>query len=209
MKELEAYLAALKDQGAVVAGLVNDGASDEEVAKLEQVPGCTFPADVVAMFRVMNGLARTEDTTYDQLWVDGTFAWFSIDEAIADYQTTEELRANDKPEGFDVYWPTGFFPIGTPGDGSRLLVNCRNGSPTYGAVYELFHGDGLSRHANSLTAYVQTVATALAQRVITVDDDGCLEPDEDAYNRTGRQLNPGCDATDDSLPSASVAKDWL
>jgi hypothetical protein len=139
--------------------------------------------------------------------LDGTFGYFSAQHAVEDYKTSEKLWATE-PE-FEDYLPRGFLPIGSPGDGSRLLVNCRKDSPTYGGVYELSHGIGLSRHADSLNSYFSTIFELFDKGAIFVDQSGSIDFNEDEANTIAAKRNPDCDAYNDSLPWAYETQDWL
>ena len=203
---LQSYLQNLSSKGAGVIDHLNEAASANILASLDQLPHCTIPETVKDMWGVFNGTKKNEDITSGELWLDGTFRYFSVSDAIADYAISLELWQKE-PE-FDEYLPKGFLPIASPGDGSRLLVNCRAGSPSYGGVYELVHGNGLIKHSISLPRYFETIDAALRQGGLIVEDSHVIFVDNIFY-ALAKQMNPASDAYNDDLPAAMDVKDWL
>jgi hypothetical protein len=201
---LNSYLAKLEKKGASVADWISDGRALE--CDFNAFPEVSLPEDLVKFWGVMNGISEPEGTTYEHIWIDGQFVYFSIDQSVNDYRITKELIVKD-PKMAD-YWPIGFVPIGTPGDGSRLLVNCIKDSPTYGAVYELFHGDGVSRLSATLSDYFKMLDELFDCGTISVLESGEVELNFDEYHEKGREMNPRCDGFDDTIQPASMSMDW-
>ncbi|MGB0906333.1 MAG: SMI1/KNR4 family protein [Maricaulaceae bacterium] len=203
---LSAYVERLKAADAAVIGYMADGANDSDMSDINGLK-LSVPQDVFEFWGMMNGVKAGVETSYDQLWLDGTFRFYSAKEAADDYKVCLPLWDDD--EDFKDYWPVGFLSIGSPGDGSRLLVNCRAASPTYGHIYELFHGMGLSLHAKSLTDYFKTQIALFDAGVLTVEDDGALDIDFDKNDAIAAPLNPNCDAYNSDLTPAYDSKNWL
>lgn len=196
---LESYLTKLKQSNARVTNWLSDGT--ELTDEFAVFPEISIPEDLHTFWANLNGVSEPQDTTLEYLWLDGQFMFYSIDQSLSDYKITLNL-INDDPE-FAKYWPIGFLPIGTPGDGSRLLVNCVHGSPTYGSVYELFHGDGISRLTKSLSKYFLMLDQLFDSGTIKVLESGEIEIDFDEYREKGRDMNPGCDRFDDNISIVS------
>ena len=201
---LKTYLNSLKAENAVVLEFLNSGVVIDTNAFSEF--DLTLPRDLLKFWSVANGTDKTKPFTLDQIWLDGVFHFFSADNAIEDYKMCFDLWQEE--EGFDDYWPRGFFPIGSPGDGSRLLINCLVQSPTFGQVYELFHGVGVSKHAVSLKQYFETRLAQLEGGVVFIKDR-IVEMNFDTADNVAAKMNTGCDAYDDDLPPAYEVRDWL
>lgn len=165
-----------------------------------------IPQSLLDFWAVANGTNLDKEPTCDQIWLDGVFYYYSHTQAYDDYQICLNLWESD--ENFESYWPKGFLPIGSPGDGSRLLVNCNSQSPTYGHIYELFHGIGVSKHTISLDQYFKTKISVFEMNGLFVKD-GIVELNFDIADKLSANMNPGCDAYDDNLLPAYEAQDWL
>lgn len=188
------HLNALRELGARPTTFLNAGAVKPGVTTAERYPELSLPADVLELWRQFDGVKHIDGTTLEQLWLDGSFYFLSEAEAANDYAVCFDLWEFD--ETFEDYWPKGFYPIATPGDGSRLLINCNLNAPTFGAVYELFHGDGVSKSANSLSDYFLTASAWLAEGATWLDERKCVDRDFEKSSIIARRLNPGCDSWD-------------
>lgn len=204
---VEKYLDDLKRRGAEAVRFLNNGSQHAGEKLALAHPELSVPPDLLTMWRVFDGLSYDQPSKCDQVWLEGAFYVLSEQEAVDDYAACLSLWADD-PE-FKDYWPNGFFPFAKPGDGSRLLVNCVPESSTHGAVYELFHGVGVSKSANSISDYFVTALAWLKEGATRLDDRSYVERDFEASRLIAARLNPDCDRWDDSLPPASVTKDWL
>ena len=186
------YLDAISTQNARAPSWVRPGTDD--ISAFDAVDVVSLPEELRQLWSSFNGMSVPEGTLLQFTWLDGTYEYFSVEEAAQDFEVSVDLWAKD--QDFKKYWPIGFVPLGTPGDGSRLLVNCLASSPTYGSVYDLLHGVGVSRISGSLSQYFKTLNACLASSALTVADDGEVSVDIDAYRKIGRQMNPGCDHFD-------------
>lgn len=204
---IAAYLDDLRRLGAEPVRFLNPGAADAGQRFRQRYPELDPPDDLFAMWRTFDGLSYEQPTTCDQVWLEGAFYILSEAEALDDYAASIPLWESD--ETFADYWPRGFFPFAKPGDGSRLLVNCLRRSPTYGAVYELFHGVGISKSSRSITDYFATASAWLAEGVTWLDERKYVSRDLEKSRLIAARLNPGCDSWDDNLPPAYEMKDWL
>jgi len=200
-----AYVDALRQRNARSVTFLRPGSPYAGAGVREAFPDLTLPHDVFTLWASFDGVAPTGETPLGDIWLDGVFYFHSEEEAVADYRIALSMQ---NEADFASYWPAGFFPVATPGDGSRLLVNGIAGSPTQGAVYELIHGDGLYRRASSLARYFETALAWLERGATRVTFNGQVEPDFARAKTIARELNPGCDGWDDSLPPAHESKDW-
>lgn len=187
--------------------LLNSGAVAPGAIVSARHPEISVPADMLELWRVFDGMTHVEGVTLDDLWLEGAFYFFSEQEALDDYAVCFPLWESETT--FREYWPMGFFPVATPGDGSRLLVNCIPGSPTHGAVYELFHGVGVSKSSVSIAQYFLTAAAWLAEGATWLDRQKRIDRNFENSTAIAARLNPNCDSWDDSLPPACETKDWL
>ncbi len=198
------YLEKLGTAGATAVDWLNPGTTD--VSAVEDLGHVTLPDDLRHLWERFDGMNVPDGTLMDQGLLDGQYCYLGVAEAGRDYQVTLSLYRQE-PE-FETYWPKGFLPIGTPGDGSRLLINCRAGSPTFGAVYDLMHGVGVARLSNSLIRYFETLVACVDQGVIKVSRTGSVELDFSGFREVGKRMNPGCDGFDDGLAPAADSEDW-
>lgn len=207
MLQLEAnkFLDHVRREGAKAVTWLNE--SSQGQAGFDQFPEIQLHQDLSELWQLFDGMTVPTGTLLQFGWLDGQFGYLSIAEAVEDYRISTDLWETD-PD-FKDYWPPAFVPLGTPGDGSRLLVNCAPESPTYGAVYELLHGVGLSRLSKNLTSYFATLNAGLSVGAIHVTPDGVIDVDLEAFNVVGASMNPGCDGFDDALPAAFETRDWL
>lgn len=190
MSVIDAYIAELRQKGAKSASLLLPGMPGALATLKKELPKLSPPTDLGELWKAFDGAAG-ENELLDDLWLDGTFYFFSVAEAVEDYRICDDLRASDSD--FEEYWPTGYLPIATPGDGSRLLVDCVAGSKTHGSVFELFHGIGIARSAASIEAYFKTARAWLDKGVMTVTADGKLDIDHERASEIARQMNPDCE----------------
>ena len=198
---LEAYIKKLRDNGAVVLDtyiIENNRIDPNKFGQLN----LTIPQDLIDFWQVIKGVEPDLQTTVERTWFDGTFTYFSDQESLVDYQAWREA-CKKNPQMNDWYMPEGFLPIGSPGDGSRILMNCRDKSPTFGQLYELFHGIGLSKLSESLVQYFRTLLLAFGDGLSIVD--GVVEIHEKKFKKLAAMMNPGCSGCYD-IPQV---QDWL
>ncbi len=191
-EEIRAFLEVIASQNAQAVSWICPGTND--FSAFDAIDNVSLPEELRQLWSSFNGMSVPEGTLLQYTWLDGTFSYLGVEESARDFGMSIALWEQD--QDFEAYWPKAFVPIGTPGDGSRLLVNCLAGSPTFGSVYELFHGIGVSRMSASLSQYFKTLNTCQATGALTVTDDGEVSIDFDAFKRIGRQMNPGCDHFD-------------
>lgn len=204
LPSLDHYLSILTDRGAkIVSNIAPGQVLGREFADCAEID---IHPEVIALWARMNGVLDFEGQILDDLWFDGQYFYFSIGESRADYQVTLDLVADDPT--IDDYFPRGFVPVGSPGDGSRLLVNCRTGSPTYGAVYDLMHGMGARRLSASLDRYFETLCAFFEHGALSVNEAGQVDIDFEKIDLIGVPMNPGCDGYDTSLTPAYETFDW-
>ncbi|MAN44907.1 MAG: SMI1/KNR4 family protein [Alphaproteobacteria bacterium] len=184
---ISAYIESLSKAGAGVVAYLREGSSAPGETFETKVKGLMLPDEVKWLWRTFDGM-NSEDTTLDQLWLEGCFYFFSEAEALDDFMITQRLWEED--EAFKDYWPQGFFPIATPGDGSRMLVDCSPQSETFGAVFELLHGVGVSALAPSLFDYFTLARKWLEENAIWIDEDGNVDRDFDRSDDIQQQMFP-------------------
>ncbi|XWN33865.1 MAG: SMI1/KNR4 family protein [Devosia sp.] len=204
-QHLEAYLGKIRAAGWRAFVWLNPGTND--FTAFDAFHAVTLHPELRQLWAQFDGMTIPDGTLQHLTLLDGQFTYNSVAEASKDYRGTLEFW--EQEPDFRTYWPQGFVPLGTPGDGSRLLVNCRAGSPTYGGVYDLFHGTGVTRMSASLSRYFATLSAGFDEGVITVTPEGDVEIDFDAIRVVGKNMNPGCDAFNEDLPSASETMEWL
>lgn len=200
-QQLDAFLGAVVSKNAVAAKWLSLGTTD--FTAIEAFDDVALPKELRQLWSRFNGMTVPESTLLEFTWLDGIFCYLSVADAAIEYQTALELW--DQDQDFEAYWPRAFVPIGTPGDGSRLLVNCLDGSPTYGSVYELFHGLGVSRISASLSRYFETLNACLKEGAISFTGEGEVSLDFDAFALIGKQYNPRCDRFDETCSKAPKA----
>ena len=206
LDSLQNYLTNLREQKAGVVDHLQAGATATDLEVLDRLSNCEIPEAVKSMWHVFNGTSRPEGVTSGELWLDGNFIFFSVGEAVQDYGLSQKLWEED-PD-FENYLPKGFLPIATPGEGSRLLVNCRPSSPTHGGIYELLHGHGIVKHSASLSDYFKTLLAALKQGGLVIKE-ARVKFVEGVFDGIAKQMNPHCDAFNTDLPAAMDTRDWL
>lgn len=191
-QELRAFLDALGSQNPKALSWLRPGTDD--FSAFDEIDTIALPDDLRQLWSIFDGMSVPEGTLMQYTCLDGTFSYLSVEEAAEDFEVSVDLW--EKDQEFENYWPKGFVPIGTPGDGSRLLVNCLAGSSTFGSVYELLHGIGVSRMAVSLSQYFKTLNAFLASGALSVANDGEVLVDFDSCQKIGRHMNPGCNHYD-------------
>jgi hypothetical protein len=191
MKAVAAYLDAIREGGAKVSAWLRPGTPDALSLLNEHLPELAPPGELAALWACFDGIDAPEDALVNDAWLDGAFRFYSVGQAINDYRVCYDLWAADP--AFEDYWPKGFLPIATPGDGSRLLVDCIKDSPTHGNVFELLHGSGVTRSSASVGRYFETVGAWLAGGALKVND-GQLFIDFAAASEIARGMNPDCNS---------------
>ena len=205
MTAVASYLDAIRASGAKVAGWLRPGTPDALSLLNAHIPELAPPGELAQLWACFDGIEGPESATLGELWLDGAFRFFSVAEAISDYHVCYELWAADP--SFEDYWPKGFLPLATPGDGSRLLVNCLADSPTYGSVYELLHGSGVSRSAASVGRYFETASAWLSGGALKVNEAGQLDIDFAAAGEIARTMNPDCDSWGSAVAQTETTRD--
>ena len=201
---IAAYLGKLRRADAAVVGLLRPGTGD--VSAFDRFDAVRLPPEVLRMWAVFDGTRTPADVTPGKTWIDGEFCLLGVKDACEAYGISCDLRQSQAD--FHTYLPAGFVPIGTPGEGSFLMLNARPGSPTYGAVYELFKGVGLTRASDTLTCHFETLNAAFDAGALWVGSEGYVDVDLERMSGIGRRINPGCDRYDDGLTEAQVLRDW-
>ncbi|WP_374583349.1 SMI1/KNR4 family protein [Pseudoduganella sp.] len=147
---LDHYLKTIQENGSATPRALKPCAA-VDIEGLKKLRDVT-PFDDLAHF-----FARVDD--YDDDVMDdldlfepplawGMFA-LSLQDSISHYEDAAFCGGSENPD----YWPYGFLPIMQDGCGSYLVVNCISSSPSYGAVYDMCHGVGCNRLANSLQEF--------------------------------------------------------
>lgn len=171
------YLALLLDRGARLCRILADPASPRAIDALGAEPGVTLPAPLRACFELVDGydFARSKA---EGLYLP-TFAWSC---ALLDIRTARQhyqivLEHESFGGEWADYWPPGFVPLMWDGSGDYMVVNCRAGSPTYGAVYDMTKGVGCNRVSSTLDAFFNGCAEEIRRGLTRVDDAGLLVPE--------------------------------
>jgi hypothetical protein len=199
------FLDRVRSMGAVAANYVRPPYEGDVRAIFADIEGVHLPDDLVALWQTFDGCEQHQATLGEQ-WLDGVFVYLGAEAAREDYAISEPMWAEDP--SFADYMPQRFIAVATPGDGSRLMVNCDAASPTHGAVYELFHGVGLSKRSFSLARHFETLNAMLNEGSLTCDAGGMMQMDFDAARPVGKAMNPGCNHWDNTLPTCYDAPDW-
>lgn len=198
---LKVYLKKLKDADAETLNFYSIKSGVIEVQPFIDL-NLVLPKDLQDFWSVVKGVENETNTTVEKTWLDGTFTYFSAEESLIDYNVWQDV-CEQNLEMKDWYMPSGFLPIGSPGEGSRILVNCRKSSPTHGHVYELFHGIGLTKLSENLSQYFRTLILAFNHGLSV--KDGYVNVDESQFNKIAAMMNPGCSGWYD-IPQT---QDWL
>ncbi len=201
----ETFLAGVRALGAIAATHVDAPFTGDAHAVFADVEGVRLHEDVIALWQTFNGTVQN-DAPLGKLWLDGTFFYLGAEDSREDYRISEPMWLEDPT--FAEYMPPRFIAVGSPGDGSRLMVNCDTASPTYGAVYELFHGIGVRKRSMSLARHFETLIAQLDTGALTCTQDGEMNMDFEAEKIMGQKLNPGCNHWDYTLPTCQDAPDW-
>lgn len=167
----------------------NDGASDDDFHRLEQVLGFELPNEFKEIYRIHNGA--------DNIGVFIDEMWFSIDDIINEYRVWIELyneghfsnKDGDcgcEPENDEIKSDFWFNPKWIPltgngcGDGKMIDLDPSN-SGAVGQVIQMWHDDP-SRYleAISLKALFEQFATDLEndECIIHPDYEGIVQSDE-------------------------------
>ncbi len=172
------YLALLRSHGAKLVAVMAPPASDAAIASLHALPGVSIPDGLERYFRVADGCDA--DLCAEFGVFEPTLAWrcfaMSARWCAAQYRDIVALN-NERDEDWADYWPLGFVPILYDGAGDFMVVNCRAGSPTQGAVYDMTKGVGCTRVSASLDAFFNGCAEEVRRGLTVVDARGLLVPD--------------------------------
>lgn len=115
--------------------------------------------------------------------------WFfiSIEEAMSFYEMfREEVPPGAPPEC--LFWQPEWFPIFKSYDISAIGVVCGGERSNDGAMVYYDHPGETGLEAVSLTALLQTIATALDRSIIKVTEDGSLDMDQDRFAEVAAEI---------------------
>ena len=99
------------------------------------------------------------------------------------------MGSKKEPSDWESYWPLGFLAI-VACNGDYILVNCIQGSPTYGEVYEFGKGFGVQHYSHSIERYFDTLCAFVREGAIYIDADGVLDFDVDKEADIRDRMNP-------------------
>ncbi|MEM6307930.1 MAG: hypothetical protein AAF701_08085, partial [Pseudomonadota bacterium] len=108
---LQLYLDHLRQGGVLCTSWLNHGTQD--LSAFSKYTNIALHDDLKILWAHFDGMTIPEDVVLSQTWLDGTYTYFSVDQALNDYETTLALW-DDSPETFEDYWPKGFVPLGSP-----------------------------------------------------------------------------------------------
>jgi cell wall assembly regulator SMI1 len=131
--------------------------------------------------RWRDGTAAAEGESLNTLTFFPGFYFPSLEEAVQIYH-----ERKDSPQ-----WRGGWFPVFADGAGDFYIVPCESTRKDSAGVIGFIHGEpDQPVEYESLTTMLQTIAACYAQGAFFVDDDGCLEIDDDAHHRIANRFNP-------------------
>ncbi|WP_066800945.1 SMI1/KNR4 family protein [Moraxella oblonga] len=168
----------------------NDGASDDDFAKLEKVLGFALPNEFKEIYRIHNG------SDNNGVFIDEV--WFSIDNIISEYQVWIDLyngghfkddENNDygcEPENDEIKSNFWFNPKWIPltGNGcgdSKMIDLDPSNTGTVGQIIQMWHDEpSRTLEATSLKALFEKFATDLEndEYIIHPEYEGIVRADE-------------------------------
>jgi hypothetical protein len=168
-KALVRYRQQLEKSGAKIAKVMREG-SESDLKKFESLNHIELHPDLITYFMFFG---RVDDTLCDELGIgsEPIFAWGMSGIELQFLQTAYALALETESDAPD-YWPAGFVPFLSDGSGSYVVLNCIQGSPTYGAVYDMSEGVGCNRISSSLQGFIDGCRKELELGIRTYDEDG-------------------------------------
>jgi cell wall assembly regulator SMI1 len=168
---LTAYLQVLEQSGSLTPKvIVPQDADSDAAAAFDAMAELSIPDDLRRFFAHANGY---DDALCDELDLfEPVFAWgmflLGVEDSRHHYASGPPCLAEENPD----YWPLGFVPILWDGSGNYVVVNCRPGSPTYGAVYDMCEGVGCNRVSDSIPAFLDASAREVVSGLRKYSGDG-------------------------------------
>lgn len=139
---LREYLHALAQHGSLTPKVLARMDPSTDWSALPLPPEVTVFDDLKTYFNLING--DDAEACHELDVYEPPLAWDMHPLSLAESLQHHEMA------GIPDYWPSGFLPLLMDGAGSYLVVNCRDTSPTFRAVYDMTDGVGCTRVANSL-----------------------------------------------------------
>lgn len=144
------YLEVLTEYGSAGPKTIKPAPDMESILKLNELTKVDLPEDLITWFQTIDGYDFMKAHKYDD--DPQEIAWGMAAMSI------KEVVSAAKNAGFngenDTYWPFGFVPILFNYGADYVVVNCVRQSPTYGAVYDLTEGIGVSLLAHDLSHFI-------------------------------------------------------
>ena len=138
------------------------------------------------------------------MWLNGFLDFLSVERAVESYQLTVNFHKSDD---WQDYWPLGFFPIVQSASDS-IVVNCIKGSPTYGWVYDMGWGYGVTSYSDCIERYFDTLCAFVREGAIFLDADGVLDFDVDKEFEIHERMNPKV-FKDGEYVGSTEKPDWI
>ncbi len=155
------YVTQLAEAGAASAQVIKPADNPQQIIELNTLENVTIPESLAAYLTLVGGYDHEQCRVLDVY--EPEFAWgmFPIDIQFIPktYQMLAGIGGDENPD----YWPMGFLPILWGGSGDHVVVNCIQGSPTYGGVYDLDEAMGASPIASGIISFLQGCTQELTQ----------------------------------------------
>ena len=166
---LENHLKVITEYGSAGALAIKTCQDMDAILNLNTLKEVNIPDDLIVYFQTINGYDSSMEDEYDEMPLDIAAGMAPTNLRIAYNSTLNNAGFNGEE---DTYWPHGFVPILYNYGSDYILVNCRENSPTYKAVYDFTEGVGVNLLAHNLSHFFECATREITTgiRVFRHDD---------------------------------------
>jgi len=185
-------LQEMNNQGAFIARELRPGLSRAEIFQICSTLPLTLPDDLVKLYETCDGI--DEEMSEGTDFIDG-LRLLPLSECVVQYQL---LRGRSVRFGDTGFHP-GWLPILHDGSGDRYMVDCDQGSSSFGVVVDN-PNDGLAHPIfSSISDMLTTLLFFYREGVFNIDGGYIIDWDIEKEIRIGARLNPNLTYWTDAL----------
>jgi hypothetical protein len=154
--EINSYIELLHSKNFNSPKVIREG-KVLDIDTIEKQHHIAFHPDLVTYLKRVGGYSPKKCSELNSFEPSFLFNMYAIQlKTIPQHYSLagEEVWDDELEKEADTYHPVGFIPFLLDGAGDYILMNCRENSPTYGAIYYLERGLGCIRLSDSLSQFI-------------------------------------------------------
>lgn len=164
---LQEFDKAMVDAGAVSPKTIKILEETGQIDQLNEIDGVDITDELIEYLQAVSGYDLDKEIELDSS--DAAYLWgqsiIPVENISEKYQARDWV-IDEEPD----FWPEGFLPILQSNNSDYVMINCREGSPTRGAVYEYIDCEGTLFIANSISDFIKGCTDVVLSKTVVFDD---------------------------------------